>query len=944
MRQKMCGRICDRVKKRIDGKWAYPAFLALAVLVVTGLSVPPGAVYGSTTDWFPQHVALAETIRTECLRQGTLLPEYLSLGGGSNGFMFSYYGFLRPDIVAGCLLPGVSMLYLVISYMLMEYLVSILLFYRLLLSDGKSRFVSFWGSMLFLFAGCFFHTHRQLMFVNYMPYLLAALLLVKKKRYGWVCVCLTLAYCNSFYYAPAVLAVLGWYWLREEGWSFLKHYVKAAALSIGMAAALLIPTGLVILEHKRGGAAGGVEELLEFQWDFTSLLYTPYGMGLTLVCLYALFLGLMAPRFRADSICYLCVCGFAVFPWILNATLYARNKILIPFVPLVVMHCVRVFEGMAEEKRYVRLLPFVPIAVVVLSYEGKKRFAQIAAEAAVLLAVTTFVMVQKKRLTRPYYLALLILPAAFCLQTAWTEQYVSGDEAMDPAVSQEKSRHWDVASVGQEMASLSSGEVLMDSPDTGGKAGEPQTDALSGGAETGEAGEFGPAEEAAKAAGLPAFWYRTESLYEPLDTANRYITASAGEEDTISQRGSMYSSVTNGAYAKVWYDLLQTPIRINNRVALLASDNPFLLQFMGIRYVQTAPDQVPDGYRITELGENIVIAENDRVLPRAYMVTDVMEEEAFERLDPYAKLDALMKTTIVEEGADETVSGLMVSGAKGGQEPVAGGAQEKTKPGAAVRNPEETESGTAGGMRVYEPGFAAWDMKGITMEEDGPGAWVITAGKDAEIKLELSHPVTDEILLLSFSVERKSADAVVIDINQIRNKLSGKGAAYPNENNEFHYQFSESDADGVSKLTVELSAGRYRISDVQWRCYAKENLYQKDVLPVKAQETKGNEILSCVSDTDQDTLFVTSIPRQRGMQILVDGKEVPLRTVNTAFAGAMIPAGRHEIRLIFYAPGLRAGLLISAVSVCLALVFILRESFAGQRNHERHVRPRFKRK
>ena len=54
-----------------------------------------------------------------------------------------------------------------------------------------------------------------------------------------------------------------------------------------------------------------------------------------------------------------------------------------------------------------------------------------------------------------------------------------------------------------------------------------------------------------------------------------------------------------------------------------------------------------------------------------------------------------MKTTIVEEGADETVSGLMVSGAKGGQEPVAGGAQEKTKPGAAVRNPEETESGTA---------------------------------------------------------------------------------------------------------------------------------------------------------------------------------------------------------------------------------------------------------
>ena len=898
MRQNMCGRMIETVKKKTDKKWAYPALLALAVLFVVGLSVPPGSVYGSTTDWFSQHVALAETIRTECLRQGTLLPEYVSLGGGSNGFMFSYYGFLRPDILAGCVLTDVPMLYLVISYMLIEYLVSVQLFYRLLRSDGKSRFVSFWGSMLFLFAGCFFHTHRQVMFINYMPYLLAALLLVKKKRYAWVCVCLTLAYCNSFYYAPAVLAALGWYWLREEGLSFLKNYVKAAALSVGMAAALLIPTGLVILEHKRGGAGAGMDALLGFQWDFTSLLYTPYGMGLTLVCLYALFLGLFGRKFRVDSICYLCVCGFAVVPWILNATLYARSKILIPFVPLVVLHAVRVLEGMTEEKWYVRLTPFIPLSAVAAGYLGKKKFAWIAAEAAVLFVLIAITAVRRTRFSRPYYLALLILPAAFCLQTAWTEQYVSGEDATDPSIIQAGNRHWEVASMGQMAASVSSGNV---STDIG--SGACISDETVSSEKTGAQGT------------AEASWYRTESLYEPLDTANRYIDCPAGQGSAIgqgasgvqgasdgeglsaaSQRGSMYSSVTNAAYSNVWYNLLLTPIRINNRVALLASENPFLLQFMGVRTVQTAPDQVPDGYRVTELGENTVIAENDRVLPMAYLVTDCMEEAEFEALDAYGKLDALMKTTIVED-SPESAGGM---------------------PGGA-------ESESAGEMRIYEPEFSSCVTEGVTIEEDGPGAWVITAGKDASMALTLSRPLTEEILLLSFTVERKGADAVVIDINQIRNKLSGKNAAYPNQNNEFHYQFAEADADGVSELTVELSAGRYRISDVQWRCYAKANLYQKTYLPVKPQETKGNEILACSSDADQDTLFVTSIPRQRGMQLLVDGKAVPMQTVNTAFAGGVLPAGRHEICLIFRAPGLRAGLIISAVSVCLAGWYLLRE-------------------
>ena len=112
-------------------KWIYPVLLTGLFALLIRLSLPAGCVYGSTTDWLSQHTALAETIRTAMLEQKTLLPTYLSLGGGSNGFQFSYYGYLRPDILLGCLLPAVSMYKIVSAYALGGYLVGCLRFYLL---------------------------------------------------------------------------------------------------------------------------------------------------------------------------------------------------------------------------------------------------------------------------------------------------------------------------------------------------------------------------------------------------------------------------------------------------------------------------------------------------------------------------------------------------------------------------------------------------------------------------------------------------------------------------------------------------------------------------------------------------------------------------------------------------------------------------------------------
>ncbi|MCI8293560.1 MAG: YfhO family protein [Hespellia sp.] len=551
-------------------QWKYPLILFLIFISVIGLSLPKGALYGSTTDWYSQHAALAETIRTACLEQKTLLPKYLDLGGGSNGFLFSYYGYLRPDIVLGCLFPQVPMQYFVMGYMLIGYFVSVLLFYRLLLAEKMPNFQAFLGSALFLLSTCFFQTHRQVMFINYMPFLIAAFLLIKKKKYCWIPLLLSLIYCNSFYYAIAVLASIGWYWYREEGIAFFKHYIKSTLLSIGMTAALLIPTGLVILEHKRSGT--GPEGIFAFHWDFASLLYSPYGMGLTAICLYTLFLGLSSKRYRVDSLFYLFLTGSGLAAYVLNGFLYARSKILIPFVPLFLLHCVRIFRELQTKKLTWRFWPFLPLLGVLACYRKSELFLVLIADCLIIF----FVLLVNKYFPQRNIalLILLILPACAFLKTADTEKYVSLAQVEDIGVETSFHRNTGLAQVYAKESSPISVKTS----------------------------KFSLA--------LQNDLYRFDSIYEPLSTGNR-------DASSNRKKSTMYSSITDESYRQVYYDLLMTPIQINNRIALLAADNPFLLYFMGVRYLETSSEHIPDGYRILKREGNRVIAENENVLPLA---------------------------------------------------------------------------------------------------------------------------------------------------------------------------------------------------------------------------------------------------------------------------------------------------------------------------------------
>lgn len=860
-------------------KWFYPVSLILLFIILITAVIPDGYVYGSNTDWLSQHVTLAETIRNACLEQHTLLPSWIGLGGGSNGYQFAYYGFLRPDILIGCLLPQIPMVDIIIAYMTAVYLGSVLLVYIWLRAERISPLLAWLGSMLFMTAGCLFHMHRQIMFVNYLPFLLLTFLCIRKQRYKWLPLCLLLICLSSFYFSISAFAAVGWYWYRTEGkrfWrgSFLKRYIPSAALAAAMAAALLLPTALVLLEHSRLGANAGLLKLLELFGPnpvFNNILFNEYGMGLTLICFYAILAGLKIKNFRQDSILFLLFGMFGIFSYILNGTLYTRPKILIPFMPLVILHCVRYAEICRKTAGPVRvpepdsrfpeqariygvqvppLWPFAVMLPVSLLWFSQEQFPWILLDLAILFCLCLAIRLRRKY-ARPSFSAasgcltavlLLISPMGMYLTTAGTEDWVKESEISPGFTADELSQV-----------------------------------------------QFDPL-------------YHFDSLLSPLVDGN--------ELNTFLHRSTMYSSVTNGEYSELYYDTLMTPVRINNRVALLTSDNPFMLNLLGVRYLETTDGHIPAGYEtILESGKNVIV-ENPDVLPSVYFTDDTVSQEWFDTLDSLPKLDIITRKTVVEDSSRE-----------GSQDSSTGSSQSSSQNGAA--------GGSVGNnMRPYSPELSQTDLpEGLDINRTDSG-WEIRAEKECTLTLDIGNPQPGGIVLCQFKVENLTTQAVVIDINNIRNKLSGMFAPYPNGNDQFHYQFSADSSTGVDRLEITFSKGHYRLNDIQWYLYDQSLLNEKNYAPLTADQSTGSGSTG-IMDTkytitaENNGYLVTSIPMQNGLEILVDGKPSDLVRVNQAFAGTYLEKGEHTIEFCFFPPGKTAGCAVSTAASIGYVVYLL---------------------
>ncbi len=73
-------------------------------------------------------------------------------------------------------------------------------------------------------------------------------------------------------------------------------------------------------------------------------------------------------------------------------------------------------------------------------------------------------------------------------------------------------------------------------------------------------------------------------------------------------------------------------------------------------------------------------------------------------------------------------------------------------------------------------------------------------------------------------------------------------------------------------------------------------------------------------NAENDGYLYTSIPYEDGWSVYIDGEKTETEKFSGAFVTVPVKAGEHSIKMTYFPAGLKAGLLISALSVLMYAV------------------------
>ena len=316
------------MKKR--DKFYITILFILPILFV--LCVSTYSMYGSKLDWLSQHVSLADYFR----QTKQLLPDsFANLQGQTNAFSFSYYGLLRPDVLISYLFPNIPTCFFIISYTTLLWSSTGLLCYYWLRNKGYKDTICFFSSICCICANCFFQSHQQIMFIEILPFLFLSLILIDKNKRQWISLCICMALFHNYFYTPGMILILLLYDYDQN--KTIKDMMVPIVLGVGLGAVLWLPTGYLILNNHKSVVQTNLFDLLLPNFTLKGFVYDSYGCGLTVISWIALFQGIQFEKTRKLSILLIFMFVFPIFSYILNGTLYARTKILVLCLPLVLM-------------------------------------------------------------------------------------------------------------------------------------------------------------------------------------------------------------------------------------------------------------------------------------------------------------------------------------------------------------------------------------------------------------------------------------------------------------------------------------------------------------------------------------------------------------------------------------------------------------------------------
>lgn len=354
-------------------------------------------IAGSQIDWISQHTVLAEYFRQRFYSTHEFFPQFASeLGGGQNIYNFAYYGLYSPLVLLSYAFPFLSMeVWFQIMGILTHTADGVLCFFWL--NRHLKKPYSICGAMVLMCSSAVvYHTYAQVMFVDYLPFLLLMLIGVDTRRktkgkvlliIGAMCTVLT-----SFYFAPAAFTAVGIYVLcgtkiesTGKGTGRLKSVLLffkdclwqlfPVFYGIVLSAFYLCPVLCTLAGGRSGGKDIQATDLFIPDVMVGKYLYNPYGLGMTAIAVMAVCMWIIRGRKIGKerwklALLLAVIFLLPVFPWLLNGGLYARSKAFLPFLPLVCFLTAAFLETLSDQNQI---------------FSGKQLLTGFAAAGAVLL-------------------------------------------------------------------------------------------------------------------------------------------------------------------------------------------------------------------------------------------------------------------------------------------------------------------------------------------------------------------------------------------------------------------------------------------------------------------------------------------------------------------------------------------------------------------------------
>ena len=635
-------------------------------LLLTGLTlffcrifVGRYGIFGAKVDWLSQHSVLPDYFRQQFYATGKLFPEFAAnLGGGQNIYHFAYYGLYSPLILPSYLLPFVKMSDYIMAVSITGLTASVLLFYYWLKSRKTDTGTAFILSLMFLLAGPMIGQYSgQVMFVDYMPFLCLALIGVdryfEQEKSGLFTVSVFLMIMTSFYFSiggmlSLVLYGLHRYFEQREGnrvtvRSFLRDglcFVRSMILAVLMSGFFLVPTALALTGGRSKEQNTSFASFFIPQITVERFAYSIYGIGLTTLVITVLLTGLLYRKVYEKVLTYGCVIvlSIPVFAYLLNGGLYIRDKVFIPFLPLL-CYLIGIYLEKCRKRELSFIAGIVPyIITTIFVYMARNQFVSkgigesiwkaLLAESILFLICYVLYCAMKRHYKEMKEILMLALPSVICLAVTMNTFY-----QMKPDRYVSRKLYQDV--VGEQNRQAVK-EALKD--DDG--------------------------------------YYRTEQMGSDDENAadlNRIW-------DVDQNITSIYSSAYNPDYQTFRQKTfgLEEPFR--NGMMQSVSKNPVFQRMMGVRYIVSDSD-VP-GYTLVKKCGTTGIYQNKDAAPVMYATDRVMTEEEYKKLAfPYNQT-AFLEYAVVGEHTESSDQNIMTAYApvslKMANNRTTGGAEQKT--------------------------------------------------------------------------------------------------------------------------------------------------------------------------------------------------------------------------------------------------------------------------